>query len=284
MNNSPQAADTDFAHPESTSPGGLLICPTSDMLVKDVMSTDTITVSPDETVLSAAKTMAEHHISCVAVVREGTLVGILTEKDVAQVAAHEEKSPGSTKVAERMWSPTQAATEDMTVLRASRLMEAAHVKWLPVLSDGKLIAVVTQTDLTRALTAPAAFASVTAVMSTDIVTVGAGSCVEEAAAVMTARKISCVLATHRGQVAGILTMKDVLKRVIAVEKHPADIQVVDVMSFPLISVGPDISLFSASRLMDRRHIHRLVVMDDDSICGIVSQTDVLHALRSAMLD
>jgi CBS domain-containing protein len=121
-------------------------------------------------------------------------------------------------------------------------------------------------------------------MSSDIVTVHPGSRVEEAAAVMTSRNISCVLIIHKDQVAGILTMKDILKRVIAAEKHPADVQVVDVMSFPVISVAPDFSFFSANRLMDRRHIHRLVVMDGDSVCGIVSQTDVLNALRRAMLD
>ncbi|UCD49592.1 MAG: CBS domain-containing protein, partial [Phycisphaerales bacterium] len=57
-------------------------------------------------------------------------------------------------------------------------------------------------------------------------------------------------------------------------------QVVDIMSFPIISVAPRCSVISAAKKMDGMHLHRLVVMADSQIDGIITQTDITRAIRT----
>ncbi|HSF17956.1 MAG TPA: CBS domain-containing protein [Vicinamibacteria bacterium] len=55
------------------------------VVVKEVMTDEVVTVGPDETVKNAAKKMLEHKIGCLPVVREGKLLGILTETDLVRL-------------------------------------------------------------------------------------------------------------------------------------------------------------------------------------------------------
>ncbi|HXV59620.1 MAG TPA: CBS domain-containing protein [Vicinamibacteria bacterium] len=55
------------------------------VVVKEVMTDEVVTVGPEEAVKSAAKKMLEHKIGCLPVVREGKLLGILTETDLVRL-------------------------------------------------------------------------------------------------------------------------------------------------------------------------------------------------------
>ncbi|UCD48752.1 MAG: CBS domain-containing protein [Phycisphaerales bacterium] len=90
---------------------------------------------------------------------------------------------------------------------------------------------------------------------------------------------TCLLVVHGGKPVGMLTEKDILKRVVVLGKAPKRTQVADVMSFPILSVPPTYSVFSAGKKMDEMHIHRLVVMTGRDVCGIVTKTDVMKAVR-----
>jgi CBS domain-containing protein len=119
-------------------------------------------------------------------------------------------------------------------------------------------------------------------MSKNIATVDAQTTVAEAARIMSSRNISCVVVLHRNELAGILTEKDVLKRVVALSKNATQTRVPAVMSCPVASMPPSCSILSASKMMEKMHIHRLVIMDGKEVCGIVTQTDVMRAVRSEL--
>ena len=55
--------------------------------VSDIMKRDLVTVSPEDSTLEAIELMREHKISCLPVVKGETLVGILTERDLMNLAA-----------------------------------------------------------------------------------------------------------------------------------------------------------------------------------------------------
>jgi CBS domain-containing protein len=59
------------------------------LVVKDVMTTDPATASPDEPLADAARRMIERKIGCLPVLEDGKLVGILTESDFVQLALRE---------------------------------------------------------------------------------------------------------------------------------------------------------------------------------------------------
>jgi signal-transduction protein with cAMP-binding, CBS, and nucleotidyltransferase domain len=87
---------------------------------------------------------------------------------------------------------------------------------------------------------------------------------------------------RRSAVSGIVTEKDLIRRVVALHKDPAETQVVEMMSFPLVAVPPSYSVLSAGKKMDTMHLHRLVVMKDNAVAGIVTQTDIARAVRGEL--
>jgi len=253
-----------------------------ELKVRDVMADTVVCATPSETVLAAIKKMSEHRVSCVVIVKDDRVVGILTERDVLRGVAAESRDSTRSRVAERMSSPVVSVDPDAPVLDASELMRARGVRRL-VVGDGiHLLGLVTQTDITRGLTSQRLSRNVGDIMSTNVVTVNASATVAEAARLMTSRNISCVVVMNRDEPAGILTEKDVLKRVVALHRDPSTTPVQDVMSHPLVSSSPDHSILCVSRTMDRMRIHRLVVKENKQVCGIISQTDILDALRKEL--
>jgi CBS domain-containing protein len=253
-----------------------------ELTVGDVMSMNVITATADSTIFHAARTMSENRVSCLVVVDDAGVTGILTEKDVLKGVARDDVEFRRLKVADRMSSVVETVPVDMSVIQAGRTMETRHIKRLPVVNEGQLLGLVTQTDIMRGLVALSPLRAVSDIMNSKVATVQANATVAEAARVMASKDISCVVALHRHDVAGILTEKDLLKRVVALHKNPAETRVSDVMSFPITVVPPMYSVLSATQKMDNMHLHRLIVMDDNQVCGIVTQTDLMRAIRGEL--
>jgi predicted transcriptional regulator len=249
------------------------------LTMKDIMSRDVVTATPADTVLTAIKHMSESGISCVIVVENEQVVGILTEKDVLRAVAGEVVDFRRIKVAEAMVSPVHTVSPDTSLLSASRLMQAHNIKRLPMLEQGRLVGIVTQTDITRGLVTFSPLKSVSDIMTRDIATIDVGAPVSQAARTMAAKGISCLIASHRGEPAGILTERDLIRRVGALQKNPAQTTVADIMSFPIIAIPSSYSVLSAGQKMDSMHLHRLAVTQGKKICGIVTQTDIMRAIR-----
>jgi CBS domain-containing protein len=98
----------------------------------------------------------------------------------------------------------------------------------------------------------------------------------EAARVMGERRIgSLVVKEGKGPV-GIVTERDLLSQVIALDREPLRARVADTMSSPLITIGPSATIKEAARTMIRRR-GRLVV-DGDKLLGIVTASDLIKSL------
>lgn len=251
--------------------------------VCDVMGREIVTASPDDTVLAAAKRMSENNISCVVVTDDEMVIGILTDKDILKGIAGNDTDFHRLRISQRMSSPVEVIAPEESVIVAGKTMEAKGIKRLPVVDGGVLVGIVTQTDVTRGLISISPLGSVSEIMSTQIATVDTGATAAEAARIMASRGISCLVAMHRQEVAGMLTEKDLLRRVVALHKNPATTQVVEIMSFPIVSIPPSYSVLSAGKKMDTMRLHRLVVMDHPrKVCGIVTQSDIMKAVRNEL--
>jgi isocitrate dehydrogenase len=78
---------------------------------------------------------------------------------------------------------------------------------------------------------------------------------------------------------GIMTMRDLLKRVVLEDRSPDDVTVGDIATKPLITVSPDTSLLECSNLLVQNNIRRMVVKQDDQYIGIVSDTDIFQTVE-----
>ncbi|MCB0162948.1 MAG: CBS domain-containing protein [Anaerolineae bacterium] len=127
--------------------------------VKDWMSRDVITITPDVTLPDAHQLMTENDIRRLPVVKDGRLVGIVTLGDV-----REAEPSGATSLSiwelnyvlsrltvEKIMTPEpRVIAQDATIKEASKMMLDYKISGLPVVdSDGRLVGVVTESDIFR---------------------------------------------------------------------------------------------------------------------------------------
>jgi len=117
--------------------------------IEDVMVKEVITVDENSTVKEAADIMNRFEIGCLIVTKEGKAVGILTERDLLKRVVSQAKSPRKTKVVAVMSKPLIVVEPDMDLEEAAKLMFKLKIKKLPVVESGRLVGLITLTDLAR---------------------------------------------------------------------------------------------------------------------------------------
>jgi CBS domain-containing protein len=115
-------------------------------------------------------------------------------------------------------------------------------------------------------------------MARDVITVDHDYSVKYAARMMNYFGISSLIAVSEGDIVGILTEKDVLTRVVAAGLNPEKVLVKDVLTKPVIVVGPNTPLDEAVEIMFKRHIKNLPVVtkedNNSKLVGMLSLTDI----------
>jgi CBS domain-containing protein len=91
---------------------------------------------------------------------------------------------------------------------------------------------------------------------------------------MNSRRIGALIVMDEGQVAGIFTERDVLRRVVGEMRKPAGTMIEEVMSRDVVCVEPDADLDEVSTLMKNRRIRHVPVCDGGKLIGMVSIGDV----------
>jgi len=250
--------------------------------VGDIMTEDVTTVCPGSSLVSAAKIMSDKNISCIIVSDNGDLSGIITETDLLKRAVADSTDFRKMKVEHIMSSPVRSVPCNLSVLEAGRIMEAENIRRLVILDEERLAGIITQTDIVRFLTSYGMWKNVSELMTSDVAVIAGSATVREAAEVMASRDISCLVALDNDDVVGIFTERDLLKRVIALKRNPAQTILKNVMSSPVMSVPSNYSIPSASKMMEKMKIRRLLVMDDSTLLGVVTQTDILKAIKGRL--
>jgi CBS domain-containing protein len=247
--------------------------------VGEIMSQEVVTATPEDTIFSVAQKMADQNVTCVVVTNKGRVVGILTEKDMLSTMAGQRTVSCGLCVSGQMTSPVDTVTPETSLLEADRIMETHCIRRLPVVEDGQLVGIVTQTDITRVFISLSSLGCVSEIMTQPVTTVSVDAMALEAARLISCSNLSCLLVMHDQTAAGVLTERDLLKRVIAPQKDLTQTRVADVMSLPVVTIPATCSILDASNKMETRHFHRLFVTDGQKICGIVTQTDIMGAVR-----
>ena len=131
--------------------------------------------------------------------------------------------------------------------------------------------------------------SVSEIMSEkEIVTVVAdtGKTAQDVAQMMVKKRVGSVIIIDKsGHPIGIITERDIVKRVCLKNVAASRIKLEEIMSAPLITIMSYDSLDTASRIMVKNNIKRLVVLEEDNrITGLLSVTDITRRLAKILLD
>ena len=114
------------------------------------------------------------------------------------------------------------------------------------------------------------------IMVTKVVTTTKNSTLEEAVKLMNDHEIGCLVVTENKKAVGILTERDLLKRILAKSENLKGIRVEEAMSTPLISVEPTVEIGDASRLMFEMNIKKMPIIGKGELLGLVTLTDILR--------
>ena len=105
-------------------------------------------------------------------------------------------------------------------------------------------------------------------LSKDIVIIDVNASVSEAAKRMMEKDRGSLIVAKEGQPAGIVTERDLTRKVIATERNPIKVKVSEIMSTLLITINPDSSVEETSQIMAKYGVRRLPVIRDNILYGM----------------
>lgn len=114
------------------------------------------------------------------------------------------------------------------------------------------------------------------VMTREIVSVDSTSTIRDAIKQMVEKDIGSIVVTRDGEMVGILTERDVLKK-LCFDAECALLKVSDMMSSPLVTIDSAAAIGEAADLMATKKIRRLLVTEEGKIQGIITERDVMRA-------
>jgi CBS domain-containing protein len=123
----------------------------------DEKGRDVWSLAPDDTVFDAIKLMAEKGIGALAILKSGSLIGMITERDYARKVILKEKSSKETSISDIMTTKVVYARSDQSIDECMALMTEKRVRHLPVFEERELIGIVSIGDLVKAIIAEQQF-------------------------------------------------------------------------------------------------------------------------------
>jgi CBS domain-containing protein len=117
------------------------------VLVRDVMTKDIRVVRPDTSIKEVVATMNKFGIGSIIIVQGDRPVGIITERDILRRLVEPCLAPETLTARQIMTSPLLSISETASIEEAAKLMARKHIKRLPVMDNGKLVGIITYTDI-----------------------------------------------------------------------------------------------------------------------------------------
>jgi CBS domain-containing membrane protein len=280
-----------------------------DVSVARVMTSDPVSVHPDDPLDQVASAMGTVEARHMPVVSGGRLVGIIAMRDLLAAEPPTLDQEHLENWLHRVKARRIMSRHPIVVRPGARLGEAASamhrhgISCLPIVSeDDELVGIVTVADLVRRAihlldveeTALGVTPSVSHLMSPSVITIAAGASLAAAELLMRRHHIHhLVVVESDDHVTGILSDHDMAAKMpSSIQRHSrrqltdaiADLTVRDAMTRHPITVTPDLPAAEAARLLLHEKIGSAPVVWHDRLVGIVTERDFLSYVLSFDLD
>ncbi|PLW79319.1 hypothetical protein C0585_08290 [Candidatus Woesearchaeota archaeon] len=117
--------------------------------ISKLMQKDVKTIEEDEPISKAIEVMNFYKISCIVVTRKGSPTGIITERDLINRMLAKSKCTKKGKVKEVMTTPIVTKESNFPTSKIVKLMNDYMIRHVPIVNEGKVIGIVTQTDIVK---------------------------------------------------------------------------------------------------------------------------------------
>ena len=247
-------------------------------------------IPPGTTIVKVAERMREKSLGSLLVEAtdaEGRMSrrsGIVTETDLTRKVLAKGMDPSLTMVDQIMTSPLLTITPDRPMLDASHLMEANQIRYLCVSDKDEIVGIISMRDLARHFVDSErgpirdldnVYRPLSVLMRTTMETIASERTVLEAAQTMAEKRIGSLLVREAGEIVGIVTETDVVRKGIAARLPASSTHVGAVMNYPLIQIDINRTVRDASRLMAEQRIRHLAVTEDNKVVGLLSVRDLV---------
>lgn len=246
-------------------------------MTKEIMSKDVATINPEGSLDEAARKMGAKHIGSLIVEKYQTPIGIVTERDLLSKVLALGLFLTGEKVEGVMSYPLSTISLTAKIKEAAQLMMTSKKGRLAVFDAGRLVGIITASDLIKSLPDVAETeVKVDDFMTKDLVMADEETSVIRIARIMGNQRIGSVIITRKEEPFGIFTERDLLTTFLAVGRALYT-EVGPECSQPLIVVPAGTSVHKAAATMTLKHIRRLPVVRDDKLVGIITARDLVEA-------
>jgi CBS domain-containing protein len=258
------------------------------MIVEDIMTKKVISVAKNRKLSDAINLMEKKRISRVVVTSDGELCGMLTEKDIAEhigSARHGKSAPSSLHISTAMNSSFISIESGASTEKAAKTMLKQGISSLPVLNDGRLVGIVTKTDIVRTLNS--CDSKLEDIMKTDVTTISPDDRIVHARRLMLDEKIGRVVAVEEGSIVGILTGMGATRALYAFKQatdkgHATRIRniiVKEAMTPKVITLDIKAKVKDAIKIMKKNKFSGIPLTREGRLAGIVTKTDMLKIVK-----
>lgn len=259
------------------------------MNVRDVMSTDLITVDKDRNLKDVLSLMEQHNVTKIPVVEDGRLVGIVTDGRIADKLgrAHNKNiQTGTLHASGVMDKDFIVAHPDEPLSALLKDVGKPGLTMIPVVQGERLVGVVTKSDLLPLVESDQRLSEL---MRREVCAVSTSERVIHARRLMLDKDIARLPVLEGGRLQGIIAEHEIAGAFAgfkqadhSVQKATIrDMQVGDWMRRDVVTGHPDMTAAEAASLMRERHVGALpVVNGHGTIEGIVTRTDLIRTYAS----
>ncbi|MGD8565852.1 MAG: CBS domain-containing protein [Candidatus Bathyarchaeota archaeon] len=113
------------------------------------------------------------------------------------------------------------------------------------------------------------------IMVSNVITLEKNAWVMDAVEIMNKHGIGCLVIMENENPIGIITERDLLRRMLAESRNPKKIRVEEIMSKPLVVGKPDLDIQEVIELMFDKKIKKIPIVEDEKLVGIVTLTDLV---------
>jgi CBS domain-containing protein len=121
------------------------------------------------------------------------------------------------------------------------------------------------------------------VLNTDIIIVESDKSAEEASKLMKERNARCVLASHKGEVVGIVSKTDILFKVLSQDRNPTKVKLREIMTSPVLAIDPKTTVKEALSIMDKHLVRQVMVHAYSAVLGMVTRERIYQKLETISL-
>ena len=121
------------------------------------------------------------------------------------------------------------------------------------------------------------------IMQKNVITIQEGKSALDAAKLIAEKDISFLVIVKDDKPIGVITERDFVRKIAAEDKNAAQIPLSEIMSYKFRWVEPSTDIEDAVQKMLNHNIRRLIVLENEKLVGVITQTDLADFLRSKLL-